>query len=383
MKRFALTHCTYFDADDQEHHEQAVIVSHQRIEQILPMSELPEGLDCVDCSGQLLTPGFIDIQVNGGGGVMFNNQPTLAGLEAIRRGHWSGGTTAMLPTLITDSDAIMSQAVDAVAQAIEQLPGILGIHLEGPHLNLEKRGVHAADKVRLLADFSEQLLQCLPPERYLITVAPECLPAGTIARWVARGIRVSAGHTLADYAQIQQALAEGLACFTHLYNAMTPMASREPGVVGAALEDEQTYCGLIVDGIHLHPAVAKLAVRTKPTGKMLLVTDAMAVVGSSVNSFELYGETIYAVDGRCAKADGTLAGSALDMASAVRHCVHTLELALPEALRMASLYPAQFLGLADQYARLASTYRADLVLLDADLCVQKTWVAGELVYSKA
>jgi len=380
MKTFALSNCHYFDAHDQRHEQQAIIIRGQHIADICPMAMLPTDIKRIDVGGQLITPGFIDIQVNGGGGVMFNEQPTIAGIEAIRRGHWSGGTTAMLPTLITTDHTTMHQAVSAVAQAIEQVPGVLGIHLEGPHLNVAKRGVHAAHQVRPFDPLTQQLLQQLPPECYLLTVAPEQLAAGTIAQLVAQGIRVSAGHTAADYAQIQAALQEGLSCFTHLYNAMTPMQSRAPGVVGAALEDAHSYCGLIVDGFHLHPTVAKLAICTKARGKMLLVTDAMAVVGSETRQFTLYGETIYVDHGRCAKADGTLAGSALDMATAVRSCVNTLALSLPEALRMASLYPAQFLGIADRYGQLAPNYRADLLLLDEQLNVQQTWLAGELVF---
>ncbi|MGB1010756.1 MAG: N-acetylglucosamine-6-phosphate deacetylase [Thiolinea sp.] len=384
MKRFVLTPVSLF-VDDELLQAQAVVICVGHIERICPQhdiaQEIAAGLTVVDGNGLLLAAGFIDTQVNGGGGVMLNDQPTLDGIDAIRHAHWSGGTTAMLPTLITDCHDVMLQAVHAVSQALGTLPGILGIHLEGPHLSVSRKGVHSAQQIRPFDAQTQALLDVLPADKYLLTVAPETLASGVIRRLSGDGIRVSAGHTAATYAQIQQALKEGLSGFTHLYNAMTPMSSREPGVVGAALEDPDSYCGIIVDGYHLHWATAKLAITTKPRGKMMLVTDAMATVGSSQDSFELYGERIYVDNGRCATEAGTLAGSALDMVTAVRNCVQKLGISLPEALRMASLYPAQFMGVADQYGHISAGFRADLVLLDDDLQLRQTWVQGELCFA--
>ncbi|WP_020559528.1 N-acetylglucosamine-6-phosphate deacetylase [Thiofilum flexile] len=377
MNKFALTHFRYFDTQDEQQQDAALMIENGHIEQWLPIHELPPIVPQVDAQGWLLAPGLIDIQVNGGGGVMLNNNPSIKSIDRMRRAHWLGGTTAMLPTLITDTPEVMQQAVEAVALAVDSLPGILGIHLEGPHLNSGKRGVHDSHRIRPLDAGTLELLTHMAPEHYLLTVAPEQLPAGAIRQLVEQGIRVSAGHTLASYEQMRAALAEGLSGFTHLYNAMLPMTGREPGAVGAALEDEQSYCGIIIDGYHLHPTVAKLAIRAKAKGKMILVTDAMATVGSEESSFELYGETIYAVNGRCAKEDGTLAGSALDMVSAVRNCVNTLEIALPEALRMGSLYPAQFLGISEHYGQLKAGARADFILLDEQLNLKQTWVLGQ------
>ncbi len=381
MKPFALTHFSLAPGFDYPL-EHALLIDSGRIAGWLPEAGLPPDMPVQDCGGDVLAAGFIDIQVNGGGGVMFNDQPTPAGLDAIRRGHWSGGTTALLPTLITDKAATMRRAVGAVAEALDTLPGILGIHLEGPHLNVQRKGVHAPTEIRPFDADTDALLKVLPADKYLLTLAPELLPAGTIRALSQRGIRVSAGHTAATYAEIRAALDEGLGCFTHLYNAMTPMTSREPGVVGAALEDANSYCGIIIDGYHLHPTVAKLAIASKARGKMVLVTDAMATVGSDDNTFTLYGETIHEQDGRCAKVDGTLAGSALDMAGAVRNCVHDLGIPLDEALRMASQYPAEFLGIAGEYGQIKPGYRADLVLLDKHLQVRKTWVLGELCFER-
>lgn len=377
MNKFALTQFSYFNAQDEQRQDAALIINHGHIEQWVHADELPHTLPRIDAQGWLLAAGLIDIQVNGGGGVMLNNDPSVKALDKMRRAHWQGGTTAMLPTLITDTIEVMQQAVEAVAQGVKTLPGILGIHLEGPHLNSLKRGVHDSQKIRPFDVLTEQLLTRMAPEHYLLTVAPERLPQGTIQRLVARGIRVSAGHTLASYDQTKQALAEGLSGFTHLYNAMVPMSSREPGAVGAALEDQDSYCGIIIDGYHLHATVAKLAIQAKTKGKMMLVTDAMATVGSNEPSFELYGETIYAVNGRCAKEDGTLAGSALDMITAVRNCVSTLGIAVPEALRMGSLYPAQYLGIDRHYGHLQVGARADFILLDEQLNLKQTWLLGE------
>jgi len=378
MNALALTHLSL--PNHPTLHDPAVILADGYIQKILPRTELPTTIPQQDCQGHILAAGFIDTQVNGGGGVMFNDHPNLQGIQTIQHAHYSGGTTAMLPTLITDSHAVMEQAIEAVAQGIEQLPGILGIHLEGPHLSLPKRGVHSDTHIRPFDQQTLALLDILPAHQYLLTVAPEILAAGTISMLIKRGIRVNAGHSAATYQQTCEALAEGLSGFTHLYNAMTPITGREPGVVGAALADPNSYCGIIIDHHHLHPLTAQLAIGSKATGKMLLVTDAMATVGSQHNYFELYGETIYATQGRCAKEDGTLAGSALDMATAVRNCVNDLEIPLAEALRMASLYPATFLGLEHEYGQIKPGYRADLVLLDTQLLVQQTWVAGTLCY---
>lgn len=379
MSTVALTNFRAY-IDKQWKTQLALVIKKGLITDIVAIDKLDPSIKQHDCCGHTLAPGFIDTQVNGGGGLMFNQAPTLDTLEVMRRSHWSGGTTAMLPTLITDSDSVMSAAVDAVASALHSLPGILGIHLEGPHLSLEKRGVHHPDEIRPFSEHSESLLSRMPAERFLLTVAPEQLPKGLIARLTARGVRISAGHTAASYDCIRAALDEGLSCFTHLHNAMSPLTGREPGVVGAALEDQQSYIGIIIDGHHLHPTTAKLSIHCKAPGKTLLVTDAMATVGSDEDSFSLYGSTVYAVDGRCATADGTLAGSALDMATAVRNCVTTVDIPLEEALRMASQYPAEFLCIDHTHGHLRVGHRADLVLLCDDIRLRETWLGGRCCY---
>lgn len=332
----------------------------------------------VDLHGGWLMPGFIDVQVNGGGGVLFNNQTDVDALRAIMAGHRRFGTTGMLPTLISDDAAVMARAVQATREAIAAgVPGILGIHLEGPYIAPARKGTHDAGKFRVPDADEVHMVTALDNGITLITLAPEQVPLATIRQMVTNGAIVAAGHTAATYEQARAGLDAGISGFTHLYNAMSPLQGREPGAVGAALDDAGSWCGVIVDGVHVHPASLRVALAAKPRGKVLLVTDAMPMVGSDSPAFELYGEVITAVDGVVRNAAGSLAGSALDMATAVRNTVSLLGLPLAEASRMASTYPAQFLGLGARYGRITAGYAADFVLLDAQLQVQATWIAGQ------
>ena len=331
-----------------------------------------------DLQGRLLLPGFIDVQVNGGGGLLFNDSPDLETLRGIARAHRRFGTTAMLPTLITDTQATMEAAVAAVDEAIAAgVPGILGIHLEGPFLATQRRGIHNAELFRLPDARDYALLARAHRGATMLTLAPERVGLDAIAHLAGSGVILAAGHTAADHATIRAALDAGIGGFTHLFNAMTPLNSREPGVVGAALDDPDSWCGIIVDGHHVAPASLRVAIAAKPRGKMVLVTDAMPPVGSDQPSFKLNGQTITARDGICQNENGTLAGSALDMASAVRNTVRWLGLPLAEASRMASEYPAQWLGLSRSHGRIAAGYRADFAVLDDELHVVETWIGGQ------
>ena len=334
--------------------------------------------DVHDLRGGMLLPGFIDAQVNGGGGVLFNIAPTVEASASIARAHRRFGTTGLLPTLISDDLEVMGAAIDAVREAIARdVPGVLGIHLEGPYLAVARKGTHDAGKFRVPDAAEVELATSLGTGVTLLTLAPEQVPAASIRALVARGAIVAAGHSAASYEQARIGLDAGVRGFTHLYNAMTPLQGREPGVVGAALEDRDSWCGIIVDGVHVHPASLRVALATKPRGKLFLVTDAMPPVGADSPDYTLYGETITARDGVVRNAAGALAGSALDMATAVRNAVSMLGLPLEEAARMASLYPARFLRIDDHRGRIAPGYRADLVLLDDALQVATTWIAGQ------
>ena len=330
-----------------------------------------------DLGGQLLLPGFIDSQVNGGGGVLFNDAPSVESIRAIGRAHRRFGTTGFLPTLISTDLDIMARAIAAVRGAIEAgVPGVLGIHIEGPYLSLARKGVHDPAKLRELDAGALGLLTSLTGGRTLVTLAPEVTTPQIIEKLVAAGVVVSAGHTNATYAEISIALRHGLTGFTHLFNAMSQLTGREPGAVGAALEDPTSWCGIIVDGAHTDPVVLRIALRCKPHDRFMLVTDAMPSVGTNNDSFELQGRRITVSGSTCLDEDGRLAGSNIDMATCVRNAISMLGLSLPEAVRMASQGPAEFLGLAHDTGRIAPGLRADLVLADEGLNVLETWIAG-------
>lgn len=350
------------------------------IQQVLPTGVASAVGESVDLGGGLLAPGFIDCQVNGGGGVLFNAQPDVAAVTAIIQAHRAFGTTGMLPTLISDDWPTMTAAAAAVRTARQQgMPGLLGLHFEGPCLNPERKGAHDAAQIRPLDVATLDLFGARDLGAVVVTLAPEMVPPGTINQLSQRGVRVCAGHSAASHEQTAAALAEGLAGFTHLFNAMPALESRNPGIVGAALTDPDSWCGIIVDGHHVHPATLRVALAAKAAGRMMLVTDAMPTVGAAAQTFQLGGRTVTVADGRCLLADGTLAGSNLDMASAVRNTVTLLAQPLEEALRMASLYPAAFLGMDGQRGRIAPGYCADLVLLDDDLRVRRSWIGGHMM----
>ncbi len=353
-----------------------VIVEDGHVVAVVP-GDAPRDAQAVDLQGGYLAPGFIDTQVNGGGDVLLNDSTTVDGVRRIAEAHRRFGTTGLLPTLISDDVGVMANAIAAVRDAIEAgVPGVLGIHLEGPYLAEARKGVHDPAKFHTPAGDELAMVASLGVGKTLLTVAPERFDAATLQSLASRGLILAAGHTAADYEAMREGFAAGITGVTHLFNAMTPMESRAPGGVGAALDDPDIWCGLIVDGHHVSDASLRVAIAAKPRGRMMLVTDAMPPVGGEREDFELYGVTMTCRDGLCTTAEGTLAGSALDMATAVRNTVHRLGLPLDEACRMASTYPAEFLGLGHELGRIAPGYRADLVALDSDLQVTGTWIAG-------
>jgi N-acetylglucosamine-6-phosphate deacetylase len=357
-------------------HDCAVVIEASRILALTSRHELPAAIPHRRLpTGAWLVPGFIDTQVNGGGDVLFNDDPSPRGIAAIAAAHRRFGTTAMLPTLLSDTPEKMRAAREAIEAVAGVDPSVIGLHFEGPFLSLEKAGVHDRGMLRRPEPGDVDLLAPLRNLVTLVTLAPEQVPEGFIAQLADAGVRVSLGHSMATYGQTRAAMSEGLTGFTHLFNTMRPLASREPGPIAAALEEPEAWFGMIVDGEHVAPAMLRLALRG--VGKAMLVTDAMPPVGGSSAGFRLYGQRITVRDGRCTTADGTLAGSVLDMASAVRNCVRMLGLPLAEALPLASTAPAAFLGIDGWLGRLAPSYRADMVALDPDTVdVLATWVAG-------
>jgi N-acetylglucosamine-6-phosphate deacetylase len=359
--------------------DRAVLIAGGRIVDIVSPDHprVRDAVRRIDLEGGLLLPGFIDSQVNGGGGLLFNDTPDVATIAAIGRAHRRYGTTSFLPTLISDDLEKVRMAIGAVEAAIAaRTPGVEGIHIEGPFISEVRKGAHDAAHIRDLEPEHVGLLSSLRHGRMLVTLAPEHASLQAIERLRAAGVVVSAGHSNATHAVVSEALAHGLRGFTHLFNAMSPLHSREPGVVGAALADEDSWCAIIVDGWHVHPVTLRIALAAKRHERFMLVTDAMPSVGTDMGSFQLQGRRIAVVDGRCVDEQGTLSGSALDMASAVRNAVALLGLPLETAARMASTYPAEFLGLGGELGRIAPGYRANLVLADSELRVRETWIDG-------
>jgi N-acetylglucosamine-6-phosphate deacetylase len=334
----------------------------------------------VDLAGRRLLPGFIDVQVNGGGGVLFNDSPTVEGLRAIAAAHARFGTTGFLPTLISDDAATLARAIAAVDAAIGAgVLGVLGIHIEGPHLNQARKGVHNAAHFRDLDAEAAALLCSLKRGVTLVTLAPERADRAVLAQLAAAGVIIAAGHTDATAEEIATAQRHGLCGFTHLFNAMSQLTAREPGVVGAALGDDESYCGIIVDGKHVDPRVLKVALRAKRHDRFMLVTDAMPAVGSNAPEFQLQGRAIKVIDDYCVDEHGTLAGTALDMSRAVRNAVSLLGLPFGEAVRMASEYPAKFLGLGTSHGRIAPGLRADFAVADDAGNIHETWIGGRRI----
>jgi N-acetylglucosamine-6-phosphate deacetylase len=372
----ALINAEIFDGDAL-HQGKALLIDDGRVLSIVDEAALASTTPRVDMQGQLLVPGLVDLQVNGGGGVLFNSDTSTAGLKRIAAAHIAAGTTSLLPTIISDSDAVMETAIAAVDAVTNTLPSVIGIHLEGPCLNPEKCGVHDAGIMRELDDDMLSLMSSLAQGKTLVTLAPECVPTERIAELVARGVIVSAGHSLANFDEAEAAIAAGLRGVTHLFNAMPPLLSRDPGLAGAALSDDRAWFGIIVDGYHMHPSVVKLALRGKNAGGAILVSDAMPSVGTEGETFELYGETIHVAQGRCVTDDGRLAGAHLTLLQAVHNAAEYAGLDWFEALRMASLYPAQAIGLSEEVGSLRPGCRADFLVLDNNKNLQQVWVEGK------
>ncbi len=359
----------------------ALLLEGGRIADLVPSRQIPAAARMRELERGLLAPGFVDLQVNGGGGALFGAAPGRESLGRLARAHRRFGTTALLPTLISPDPDELRSAADAVARE-RASPGAdaarcLGLHVEGPFLDPARRGCHPASRLRAPRGADLDALCALDCGAVIVTLAPERVPAGAIARLSGAGIHVCAGHTSASAEQLRRARAEGLRGYTHLFNGMPPLGSREPGPVGAALLDSEAYCGLIADGIHVHPDTLRIALAARPPERMLLVTDSMASVGApELRSFSLYGDPIEIAGDRCSAPDGSLAGSTLDMSRALRFAVEQLGLPLPRALRMSSAIPAEFLGLGRELGAFAPGRAADLVWLGDDLRVRATWVAG-------
>ncbi|AFL54533.1 N-acetylglucosamine-6-phosphate deacetylase [Sinorhizobium fredii] len=373
-----------FDGIDW-HDGAALIIEAGHVKGIVPAGVAAGEAETMDARGLLVVPGFIDLQVNGGGGALLNEQPTLDGIRQICTAHAKFGTTALLPTLITDTREVRAAAIEAgLAARGAAVPGFLGLHLEGPHLSVARNGAHDAALIRPMEDTDlAEMLACVKAlGALMVTVAPENATKEQVRALAAAGAVVSLGHTDVGFETACAYAKAGARTVTHLFNAMSGLGHREPGVVGAALATGTLHAGLIADGFHVDPASMGIALRGKRgPGQIFLVTDAMSPIGTDMTSFFLNGREILRKDGRLTLADGTLAGADIDMLSSVRFAHEKLGLPIEEAIRMASAYPADVMGIASHKGRLLPGTDADFVLLTAELGMKSTWIGGEVVFA--
>lgn len=361
---YALTHCRFYTGYQQfDHH--ALIIDGDTIVALVPESDLGADMVRMDGHGLVAAPGFIDLQLNGCGGVMFNDTISAQTLDTMHSTNLRSGTTSFLPTLITTSDEAMDRALEVVADYRQHHPWrVPGLHLEGPYLNPQRRGIHNPAHIRPADGMMVQkLVEQGPAVVKLITLAPEMVEPSLIKALASAGIGVSAGHSEATFEQALAGFDAGVTMVTHLFNAMSPWLGRSPGLVGAALSRNDVYAGIIADGHHVHYGSIQLAQAIKPE-RLILVSDATPPVGTTLDSFMIGGQEVFYQNGRCLSADGTLGGSALTLMEAVGNCVQEAGIGLGEALRMASLYPARAIGVDGTLGLLAPGYRANVVLFD-------------------
>lgn len=379
----AVTAARIFDGD-LWHDNKALLIERGKVAGIVGRDEIPPTVTRKSMDGARIVPGFVDLQVNGGGGVLLNEKPDLEGIRTICSAHASFGTTALLPTLITDTREITDYTIAAGIAAREtKVPGFLGLHLEGPHLSIARKGAHDPKLIRPMeADDLARVTEARARlDVLLTTVAPENVTNDQITALAAAGVTVSLGHSDSSYATVGAAVVAGARMMTHLFNAMSPLGHREPGMVGGALDLGQINAGLIADGYHVDPVSIGVALRAKKgPGRIFLVTDAMSPIGTDMTSFTLNGREIFRKDGRLTLADGTLAGADIDMISCVRFMHERVGLELEEALRMASLYPAEAIGMTSRKGRLTHGHDADFVVLDDRLGVLATYIGGKPVF---
>ncbi|MEW9614823.1 N-acetylglucosamine-6-phosphate deacetylase [Shinella sp. S4-D37] len=380
----ALTGARIFDGD-LWHENSTLVIADGKVAAVAPLREVPAGARTVPMDGLSLVPGFIDLQVNGGGGVLLNERPDLEGIRTICAAHARFGTTALLPTLITDNVEVTTETIAAgLAAQQAQVPGFLGLHLEGPHLSVARKGAHDPRLIRPMeeADLARTVEARKGLDALLMTLAPENAGNEQIAALHAAGVTVSLGHSDCTYRTAAAAVSAGASMMTHLFNAMSPLGHREPAMVGAALDLGHVNAGLIADGFHVDPASIGVALRAKRgPGRIFLVTDAMSTIGTDMASFFLNGREIFREGGRLTLADGTLAGADIDMASCIRFMRDHVGLNLEEALRMASLYPAEAIGMTGRKGRLTHGHDADFAVIDGDVNVVSTWIAGTPVFA--
>jgi len=370
-----LTGARIFDGE-QFRDDCALVIEGASIAAIASFGDRPRGGEQTDLGGGVLAPGFVDWQINGGGGVLFNAEPTVEGIAAIAAAHRRAGVTSFLPTVVTDAPRVLGQALAAAREAVSRIPGALGVHVEGPFIDPKRKGVHPPEFIRPMEEKDADALIGSRAGAMVVTLAPASVPLERIARLANAGVIVSLGHSDATAEEAASVFGAGASAVTHLYNAMSQLASRAPGVVGATLADPHIVCGMIADGEHAHAAAYRAAIAAKGARGIALVSDAMPPAAGGPDVFELQGRRMMRVGHKLVAEDGTLAGAAITMRDAVDYVVRTLGIPLAEALTMATLTPARLLRVDDRIGRLAPGYRADLVHLTDDLQVAEVWTAG-------
>ena len=379
MKPLALTGARIFTGEAwlDDH---ALIIGAEQIAALLPVAELDPTMPRQHLSGGVLAPGFVDLQVNGGGGFLLNDTPDLATMAGIAAAHRRFGTTALLPTFITDHPSKMTLALQAARHARRaSVPGVLGLHLEGPFIDEARRGAHPLEYVRAMREADLAPLLAAECGTLLVTASPSQVTPMMIREMSGAGIVVALGHSDASAEQATAALDAGARAFTHLYNAMSPLSHRAPGMVGAALSRDDAWCGLICDGVHIADMALRVALTCKGAKRIVLVSDAMPPAAGGPDEFSLQGRRVRRQGGALYLDDGTLAGCDLTMLQALRYCVARLGVSLGDALRMASSTPAKLIGRDHELGFLRRGYRADLVHLDSALALQNVWVGGVAV----
>ena len=359
--------------------DHALLVEGKSIVDIVDKNNTPDNFNKIELDQGILAPGFIDLQVNGGGGVLFNNSPNKESLNTIIKAHQFFGTTSVMPTVISDSLEVLEQCIKTVTEEIKNNSSLLGIHIEGPFFNTKYRGVHQKQYISTINSDYLNLFESLKGFPVMLTLAPECISSQQLKHLTSLGIKTLAGHSDATYDELDDAIKNGLDGFTHLFNAMGQISAREPGVVGSALHFENTFASIIVDLHHVHPSLIQLAYQLKPTGKLFFISDSMATINHGKPSFELYDEVVNESDGRLVNSEGKLAGSSITQIDAVKNAYQKCNIPLNQALAMASRYPAEYLGIENHLGSLKPGYRADLVHFDSNFKVHNVWVSGKQI----
>ena len=374
----AITGSKLFNGIDFIEHK-ALLIDDQHIAGIVNEDAIPTDFQVKKLDGGILSPGFIDLQVNGGGGKLFNNSPDKESLNTIISAHQYFGTTSIMPTVISDSLNILQKCTDTISNEIDNNHSLLGIHIEGPFFNVKYRGVHQKQYINTINASYLNLFETLDKFPVMLTLAPECISIKQLKHLKSLGFKILAGHTDANYDQLEEAVKYGLDGFTHLFNAMGQISAREPGVVGSAFDFDETSASIIVDLHHVHPSLINLSFKQKPKGKLFFVSDSMATINHGEPSFELYDEVVSESNGRIINSEGKLAGSSITQIDAIKNAYQKCSIPLESAISMATLYPAEYIGVSDYIGQLKKGYRADLAHFDSNFHVQNVWLAGKQI----